>query len=160
MSFLSSFMVQIKNIVLGLVFAGYLLCSKEMIFAQVNKIMNAFVKKKKLDKLRSEVVFIDKTFGKYIIGTFTDAIIVGVITAIVLSIFRMPYVPLISVLIACTNIIPILAPFESDGSRARSPACGADNKCRRRSCLPLTRRSPLQYPRGKRPVCDARSRAA
>ncbi len=111
MSFLSSFMVQMKNIILGLVFAGYLLCSKEMIFAQINKIMNAFIKKKKLDKLRSEVVFIDKTFGKYLIGTFTDAIIVGVITAIVMSIFRMPYVPLISVLIACTNIIPIFGPF-------------------------------------------------
>ena len=111
MVFLGSFMVQMKNIVLGLVFAGYVLCSKEHIFAQINKFMNAFFKKETLDKLRAEVVFVDKTFGKYLIGTFTDAIIVGVITAIVLAIFKMPYIPLISVLIACTNIIPIFGPF-------------------------------------------------
>lgn len=111
MVFLGSFMVQMKNIILGLVFAGYILCSKEHIFAQINKVMNAFFKKEKLDKLRAEVVFVDKTFGKYLIGTFTDALIVGVITAIVLAIFRMPYIPLISVLIACTNIIPIFGPF-------------------------------------------------
>lgn len=109
--FIGSFMVQIRNIVLGLVFAGYLLCSKELVFAQINKILHAFVKEEKLNKMRDEIKFVDKTFGKYIIGTFTDAIIIGVLTAITLTIFRMPYVPLISVLVACTNIIPIFGPF-------------------------------------------------
>jgi len=109
--FIGSFMVQLRNIILGLVFAGYLLCSKELVFAQINKILHAFVKEEKLNKLSDEIKFVDKTFGKYIIGTFADAIIIGVMTAITLSIFRMPYVPLISVLVACTNIIPIFGPF-------------------------------------------------
>ena len=111
MGFLGSFVVQMSNIILGLVFAGYILCSKEFVFAQINKGMHALFKKEKIEQIRSEIAFVDKTFGKYLIGTFTDAIIVGIVTAVFLTIFRMPYIPLISVLVACTNIIPIFGPF-------------------------------------------------
>ena len=111
MGFFTSLAVQLKNIVVGLVFSGYILCSKELLFAQTNKLLNVFLNKKQIARLKSAVAYTDKTFGKYIIGTLTDALIVGVLTAIALLIFRMPYVSLISVLVACTNIIPIFGPF-------------------------------------------------
>lgn len=110
-SFLGTFVIHMKNFLIGLVFAVYLLSSKELVFAQINKLLHAFMKKEKILKIRNGVEIVDKTFGKYIKGTLMDAIIVGVITAIVLTICRMPYIPLISVLIACTNIIPIFGPF-------------------------------------------------
>jgi predicted PurR-regulated permease PerM len=104
-------MVQLKNIIIGLIFAGYLLCYKELVFAQVKKLLNAFLKRDTIKKIGSAVRTTDKTFGQYLIGTFLDAIIVGILTATALIIFKIPYVPLISVLIACTNIIPIFGPF-------------------------------------------------
>lgn len=111
MSFMSSFMVQLKNIVLGLVFAGYLLCSKELVFAQINKLLHVLFSEKRINKIKATVRYTDKTFGKYLMGTFADAVMVGILTAVAMLIFRMPYVPLVSVLVACTNIIPIFGPF-------------------------------------------------
>ena len=111
MGFFTTIAVQLKNIIIGLVFSGYLLCSKELVIAQTNKLMHVFLKEKQISGLKKAIAYTDRTFGKYIIGTLTDAIIVGILTAIALLICRMPYVPLISVLIACTNIIPIFGPF-------------------------------------------------
>lgn len=117
MDFFGSFVVQLKNIIIGLVFAGYLLCSKELLFAQVNKLLHVFCKKERLESLKRNVAYADKTFGKYLMGTFLDALIVGCVTALgmfVLSfITGMPrqYIALVSVIIACTNIIPIFGPF-------------------------------------------------
>ena len=109
--FLQSFAEQVLNIIIGLIFAGYLLCSKELIFAQINKLMHVLFKKQRIEKIKVGVTYADKTFGKYLIGVFLDAISVGSITALGMIIFNMPYIPLISVIIACTNIIPIFGPF-------------------------------------------------
>ena len=111
MGFISSFMVQLKNILLGIVFSGYLLCSKELVLAQINKLLHVFLSDDRMKRLKATVRYTDKTFGKYLMGTFADAIMVGVLTAIAMIIFRMPYIPLVSVLVGCTNIIPIFGPF-------------------------------------------------
>ena len=111
MGFFGTLVVQLKNIVIGLVFSGYILCSKELVFAQINKLLHVLFKEERIEKLKSGVSYADKTFGKYLMGTFLDAIIVGILTAIAMLIFKIPYVPLVSVLVACTNIIPIFGPF-------------------------------------------------
>ncbi len=113
MGFFGSFIVQLANIIIGLIFAGYLLCSKELLFAQINKLMHVFFKKERVAEIKRSVSFADKTFGKYIMGTIIDAIIVGCLTAVAMLIFGIarPYIPLIAVIIACTNIIPIFGPF-------------------------------------------------
>lgn len=111
MGFISSFMVQLKNILLGLVFSGYLLCSKELVLAQINKLMHVFLSAERIKRIKGTVRYTDKTFGKYLMGTFADAIMVGLLTAVAMLIFKIPYIPLVSVLIGCTNIIPIFGPF-------------------------------------------------
>ncbi len=111
LGFLSSFMIQLKNIFIGLIFSGYILLYKELVFAQIKKFINAFLKTKTINTIKSVIKTADKTFGQYFTGAFLDAIFVGVITAIAMLIFQIPYIPLISVLIACTNVIPIFGPF-------------------------------------------------
>ncbi len=111
MNFLGSFVVQLKNIVLGIIFAVYIMASKELVLAQANKIMHVFFSRERIRKIKAAVRYTDKTFGKYLVGTLLDAILVGITTAIAMLIFQIPYVPLISVIIACTNIIPIFGPF-------------------------------------------------
>lgn len=111
MSFFSAFIVQLKNIIIALVFSGYILCSKELVFAQLNKLLHVFFKDERIRKFKSGVAYADKTFGKYLMGAFLDAMIVGMLVAIAMLIFRIPYVPLVAVLVACTNIIPIFGPF-------------------------------------------------
>lgn len=110
-SFVGSFMGQLTKIVIGLIFSGYILCSKELLTAQFNKILHVIFSEKKITKIKNGLSYTDKTFGKYIMGMILDATIVGLLVAVAMLIFRMPYVPLISVLCACTNIIPIFGPF-------------------------------------------------
>ncbi len=111
MNFLGSFVVQLKNIILGIVFAGYLMFSKELVLAQVNKLMHVLFSDKRIAKIKKTVRYTDRTFGKYLMGAFVDAILVGVLTAVAMLIFGIPYVPLVSVIVACTNIIPVFGPF-------------------------------------------------
>lgn len=55
--------------------------------------------------------FTDKTFGGYITGKLLDSLIIGIIMFIVCAICKMPYTPLVSVLVGVTNVIPIVGPF-------------------------------------------------
>lgn len=117
LGFLQAFAAQVIKIVVGLVFAGYLLCSKELLFAQLNKLLHVLFKSERIAKIKSGVGYVDKTFGKYIMGALLDAIFVGCITALGMFILSfitgMPrqYIALISVIVACTNIIPVFGPF-------------------------------------------------
>ena len=51
------------------------------------------------------------TFGKFLSGKILDSTIIGILTFIILTIFKMPYILLKSVIIGITNIIPFFGPF-------------------------------------------------
>ncbi len=50
-------------------------------------------------------------FGGFIIGKLVDSLIIGIICFFCMSLMKMPYVLLISVIIGITNIIPFFGPF-------------------------------------------------
>jgi len=106
-----SFLVVIKNFLIGLIISVYLLNSKETFGAQSKKIIFASCNKSRAEFLINETKFINKTFSGFINGKIIDSIIIGIITFIVLSIMNMPYTLLISVVIGVTNIIPFFGPF-------------------------------------------------
>ncbi len=99
------------DIVLGIVFAIYFLCSKEHIASHAKKIIRAIFKEKTYKNILRIVRLTDNTFGKYFTGAILDSMLVGVICFILMSILRMPYAPLISVVIGITNVIPFFGPF-------------------------------------------------
>ena len=101
----------VLNLVLGIFFAIYTLSTKETLLAQVKKTLRAFTTDNHYNSLLSFGSFTNKTFGSYLIGKVLDSIVVGIVMFIALAIFRIPYAPLLSVLIAITNIIPVLGPF-------------------------------------------------
>lgn len=67
--------------------------------------------RKKGDGVISFLSFTDDTFGGFIIGKLLDSLIIGVLTFIILAIFKMPYYQMISVIIGVTNVIPFFGPF-------------------------------------------------
>lgn len=50
-------------------------------------------------------------FEKYIVGSLFDSLIVGVVCYIGMLILKMPYAPMIGLIIGVTNIIPVFGPF-------------------------------------------------
>jgi len=55
--------------------------------------------------------FIHLVFGGVIIGEIWDSVIIGILTFVWLSVLKMPYTVLISVIVGVTNIIPFFGPF-------------------------------------------------
>lgn len=110
-SFVNSFIVQVKNILLGIIFSAYLLASKELVFAQIRKLLHAVLSEKSYSNLSAFIKYTDHTFGRYLLGTFLDSILVGIEVFIALTIFNIPYAPLVSVVCGFTNMIPIFGPF-------------------------------------------------
>lgn len=111
LSFMNTFMVQVKNILLGIIFSAYFLASKELVIAQVRKILHSLLPQKRYIEFSAFLRFTDHTFGRYLLGTLLDSILVGVEFFVILTIFKIPYAPLVSVVCGFTNMIPIFGPF-------------------------------------------------
>ncbi len=101
----------IIDIFVSVIICVFFLNSKEIFAAQIKKIIFAFLSKEKADDFLRGAVFTNKTFGGFINGKLLDSLIVGIICFVVMTIFDWPFIPLVSVIIGVTNIIPFFGPF-------------------------------------------------
>lgn len=104
----SSFMV---NAVVSIVFAMYCLFSKETLARQGRKLLYAFFPEKFCDVTIRVLRLTNSTFSNFLSGQCLEVCILGTMFAISMAIFRMPYIPLVSVLVAVTAFIPIVGAF-------------------------------------------------
>ncbi len=102
----------LADFIVGLFVAVYLLTSKELRVAQIQKARKALFSKES-NKFISEVIYVAKTsFAGYIRGKILSSLMVGIITYIGLLIFDISdYKLLIATIICITDIIPIFGPF-------------------------------------------------
>ena len=103
--------VALKNLILSIFIAVYLLISKERLGAQFRKLTTAILPGKARLTLRRYLRLANHTFGDYFIGVLVDAVFVMMFSLIVFLIFGIPHALFISVIIGTTNIIPIFGPF-------------------------------------------------
>lgn len=107
-----SFGSAVVNLVLAVVVTVYLLMSRERYLAQCRKLFYAVSKNKRFNRAVMETASqANRIFSGFISGKLLDSLIVGIICFICMSLMRMPYVLLISVIIGVTNIIPMFGPF-------------------------------------------------
>ncbi len=92
-------------------FACYVLAQKEKLHVQVRKVLYAFLSHKKADSALGVCSLTYRTFSGFLTGQCVEAVILGTMFVIVLSIFRMPYPLLIGVLIAFSALIPVFGAF-------------------------------------------------
>ena len=101
----------VSTFFIAFVFACYVLFQKERLSVQVRKLMYAFVPEDWTDILIALGSVTHKTFSSFLTGQCVEAVILGCMFFIVLSIFNFPYAMLISVLIAFTALIPVFGAF-------------------------------------------------
>lgn len=101
----------IFNGVLSAVFAFYCLARKEILARQARRLLYSLLKEKTCDEIVRILRMTNYTFSKFISGQCLEAVILGSMFAITMPIFRMPYMPLISVIIAVTALVPIVGAF-------------------------------------------------
>ena len=99
------------NIVLGVIVSIYLLKDKEKFFAISKKITYAIFNREHSYKILELTHRANKIFGKFLGGKILDSFIIAIITFVVLTIFKMPYTLLVTVIVGVTNVIPFFGPF-------------------------------------------------
>jgi predicted PurR-regulated permease PerM len=101
----------VKDAVIGLIIMIYLLFSKELFIGQSKKLTNAIFPKPAAAAILRVSAHTNRVMGGFINGKIIDSIIIGILCAIGMSIMKMEYVVLISVIVGVTNIIPFFGPF-------------------------------------------------
>ena len=99
------------NGIVSLVFALYCLGRKEILARQGRRIVYSILPEKIADETVRILRMTNATFSKFISGQCLEAVILGCLFAISMSIFKMPFVPLVSVIIAVTALVPIVGAF-------------------------------------------------
>lgn len=107
----SSVVGTITSLVLGIVFAIYILAKKEDLARQSKKMLKAYFPEKKEKRIREIANLSNKTFGNFISGQCLEALIIGVLCFIGMFILQIPYASTISVLVGFTALIPVFGAF-------------------------------------------------
>ena len=97
--------------VISFIFSIYLLLQKEKLSRQGKQVIFGLFPEKAADKTLQILTMSQTTFSNFISGQCLEAVILGVLFFIAMSIFKMPYAVLIGVLIAITALIPIVGAF-------------------------------------------------
>lgn len=101
----------VLNAVLGIIISIYLLFDREKLFAQTKKLMTAIFPER-VNAVLGEIAYEShRIFSGFIVGKIIDSVIIGIICFIGMSIFKMDYAMLISVIVGVTNVIPYFGPF-------------------------------------------------
>lgn len=101
----------VMNFCVAFVFVCYILLQKEKLAVQIRKILYAFFSKKVVTKVLDIASLSYKTFANFVTGQCCEAVILGTMFFISMSILRFPYALLVGVLIAFTALIPIFGAF-------------------------------------------------
>ncbi|WP_394526701.1 AI-2E family transporter [Lacrimispora sp. JR3] len=96
---------------IGFVFAIYILLQKETLSRQFKKLMRAFLPEAVTNRTLEILHLIYETFSSFFAGQCLEAVILGSMFFVVLSVFQLPYALLIGVLIAFTALIPLFGAF-------------------------------------------------
>ena len=99
------------NFVISLVFALYCLAGKENLARQGRRLLYSLISEKHADETIRVLRLTNVTFSNFISGQCLEAVILGCMFAVGMAIFKMPYIPLVSVVIAVTALIPIVGAF-------------------------------------------------
>lgn len=98
----------VMDVFIAIVFAIYCLFQKETLARQGRKLLYAFLPEKISDRVIRVFRLTNATFSNFLSGQCVEVCILGCLFAVTMAIFRMPYVPLVSVLVAVTAFIPVV----------------------------------------------------
>ncbi|MCQ2449595.1 MAG: AI-2E family transporter [Clostridia bacterium] len=101
----------VKNFLIGIICAIYLLINKTLFLRQSRKLVCAVFKPKMASNVLQACKKANSIFSGFINGKLLDSLIIGVLCFIGVSVLRIPYPMLISVVIGITNIIPVFGPY-------------------------------------------------
>ena len=110
-SFISTITGQIANLLFALIFAIYILSGKERLAAQFDRLLSAILKPAWKKKLYEVGDIFNQSFSSFISGQCIEAVILGILCIISMTILRFPYASVIGTLVGATALIPVLGAY-------------------------------------------------
>lgn len=101
----------IIKVSIGFVFSIYILLQKEKLGRQSKKILYSFLPEEKADQVIYICSLCNKTFSSFLSGQCTEAVILGTLFFITMTVFSFPYALVISILVGFTALVPIFGSF-------------------------------------------------
>ena len=96
---------------LALIFAIYLLSSKETIGAQFERVLHRYLPEVWCNRLDYVLDVVNDCFHRYIVGQCIEAVIIGLLCTLGMSILQLPYATMIGALVAFTALIPVAGAY-------------------------------------------------
>jgi len=100
-----------KNFFIGVIVSVYLLALKERFALNSRKLLYSVVNEQSYRHVLRAVSKADSIFSGFVRGKLLDSLIIGLLYFIGASVMKLPYTPLVSVIVGVTNIIPFFGPF-------------------------------------------------
>lgn len=101
----------VVNFLIAFVFAIYILSQKEKLADQGKRILTAYLPQRASKQALKVFSLLHKNFSNFITGQCLEAVILGLLFVVAMSIFKMPYAVMVGVLIAFTALIPVVGAF-------------------------------------------------
>ena len=99
------------DLIVGIIVSIYLMGMKEKSLARCCKAVYAALPEEKADAVMRGTRKVNSIFSGFVRGKLLDSIIIGILCFICCSLLKMPYTPLVSVVVGVTNVIPFFGPF-------------------------------------------------
>lgn len=100
-----------STFVIGLIFSFYILLQKERLARQSRQTLYSLLPISHADRVLEIARLAGRTFSSFLSGQCMEAVILGALFVVSMTVFRMPYAVLVGVLIALTALIPIIGAF-------------------------------------------------
>ena len=99
------------DLIVGLIVSIYLMGMKEKSLARCCKAVYACLSEKKADAVMRGTRRVNAIFSGFVRGKLLDSLIIGILCFICCSLLKLPYTPLVSVVVGVTTVIPFFGPF-------------------------------------------------
>lgn len=106
-----TFLGAVTNVVIALIFSLYVLACKEEVGVKLNRIMKAFMKDKVYNRTLYVLGIVDESFSNFILGQATEAVILGTLCTIGMTLLKLPYAGSIGALVGLTALIPVFGGY-------------------------------------------------
>ena len=106
-----SIVVVLKNFIIGIIVAIYILAGRSKLKASLVRFINLVFSSSAAKNVKDELSYANFVMKKFICGKILDSAIIGVICFVAMEILGLEYSLLISVIVGITNVIPFFGPF-------------------------------------------------
>ena len=107
----SSLLTTSYNVLMGLVFSIYIILDMKKLKRSARKVVYALSPKKKEQEVWQTMKQCSHIFNGFLIGKMIDSLIIGILCLIAMSILKLPYALLLSLIVCITNMIPYFGPI-------------------------------------------------